>query len=334
MAAVPVLRASRIFGVAAVCPAANEYLQTEATDEGSSSRRYRHTPAALASSLASALSSQPRARFRMARRRVTLTGFMLLSLLGTTSSSTAASEALELHTAMAELGDALAAHTAAAGQRVSSVFCPADSQSYTDLLSSAQFAWKRKDFRSSRACYGKALQRYWHEYDTSLRPGLIEATRGNVEQLQHDTIRMRNALERLTGQGDGSGDEDGPTAADLASRERQHHLAGHHAAPPGAVDAAVQQHRFAANAHAATAATAERDATRFGDAGSPAGLTQQAAASDGKPAVDAGAIQTSADVSNIRLRELGEKALHLSRRAGARGAGKQAGLKQSALQPQ
>jgi hypothetical protein len=270
----------------------------------------------------------------MMRRGVALSGFMILSLLGTTSSSTAASEALELHAAMAALGDALTTHTAAAGQRVSSIFCPAESQSYTDLLSSAQFAWKRKDFRSSRACYGKALQRYWHEYDTSLRPGLIEATRGNVEQLQHDTIRMRNALERLTGQGDGSGDEDGPTAADLATRERQHHLAGHHAAPPGAVDAAAQRHRLAANAHSATAAAAERDATRVGDASPTVDLAQQAAASDGKSAVDASALQAPVNVPNDRLRELGEKALHLSRRAGARGAGKQAGLKQSALQPQ
>jgi hypothetical protein len=136
------------------------------------------------------------------------------------------------------------------GRRLSSPFCGADTgTSFTDLLDAAQFAFKRKDYRSSRACYGKALAKYWQDYDTTLRPGLLKATEENMERMRSDTRRLKSAIERITSgpsgsQGLGGGgaahghvltEQERKDAADLRERERQHHFAGKHQAPPGAV---------------------------------------------------------------------------------------------------
>lgn len=145
-----------------------------------------------------------------------------------------------LHSAMLRFQLALDESADVQSTRLSSLFCPSESVDYTDLLSSAQFAFKRGDYESSRACYSRALRRYWQEYDASIRPGLIEATSGNLARMQADTLRMRDALEHLTEQMPASAVVPAGSSAREANvhykhYEREHRLPGQHALPPGSV---------------------------------------------------------------------------------------------------
>lgn len=167
-------------------------------------------------------------------------GFRITLCIVASGLAALGSSADALHSAMLRFQQALDESVDAQSSRLSSVFCPSESLDYTDLLSSAQFAFKRGDYESSRACYSRALRRYWQDYDASIRPGLIEATSGNLARMQADTLRMRDALEHLTEQMPAAGalppgSSERETNVHYKHYEREHRLPGQHAAPPGSV---------------------------------------------------------------------------------------------------
>lgn len=221
-----------------------------------------------------------------------------------TSSSAAALDA-----AMHRLHEALVAEEGAGVERLSSIFCPTDSNGYTDLLSSAQFAFNRRDFKTSRACYWRALKRYWEEYDTNAKPGLIAATRGSMERMGAATLRMEQTLARLSDQlpegytGEAADGWDG-AAGRVSPREPEHLLPGAHAAPPGSVPLPGAA---AAAAHAAIPRTAAQHAQPAASAALPNMRLQavetgtHAEAQDPAAAAEAAAAAAAADGAAQRV---------------------------------
>lgn len=277
-----------------------------------------------------------------------------------------ASTADALHSAMLQLQielsgtDSFESEVSAVSEskRLSSVFCPAESLDYTDLLSSAQFAFKRGDYEASRACYSRALRRYWQEYDASIRPGLIEATSGNLARMQADTLRMRDALEHLTEQMPsagslGSGAASNEENVHYRHYEREHRLPGQHAAPPGSVPlgssvrvpavqpaAAASEKMPAASAGQSPAAESAVKSSTAGGASSPrladASIgADNASVDDNESSVSSPAADATTQMRREQLHMLAQQALQLARkhRQSQRGRQHRSGGKQRQLEP-
>lgn len=146
----------------------------------------------------------------------------------------------QLHAAMLELAESLDATAVGStrnwiglnSDRTPSVFCPVDDMhgsSYTKLLEEGQAAFSRRDFMASRACYLGALHRYWSDFDVTAHQQLSRDLDGDVAKTAHDAMRMQQSLQSLFNQAVTRGDAD-----QSAPRELEHHVAGEHAAPPGA----------------------------------------------------------------------------------------------------
>lgn len=95
---------------------------------------------------------------------------------------------------------------------------------------------------ASKHCYMQALQKYWQEFDAKAWKQLEQSTEGQMERFSEEAVTMKDRLGGLlasagagaAGEGAaGSGVDEDETGT--AAQQPEHHLAGPHPLPPGAV---------------------------------------------------------------------------------------------------
>jgi hypothetical protein len=76
---------------------------------------------------------------------------------------------------------------------------------YAALLAAAHGARARADFATAHACYAAALARYWRDLNAAPDGAVQTAARASARRSLRDALRVRAALEALTGGGGGGG---------------------------------------------------------------------------------------------------------------------------------